>query len=179
MEDFEQITLKAEDFNRNLTNQRIADLAQYSNLKSCTLYKFNITEQDIETLNSLPKLEYIQFDFCDLTSINLLNFRDDLSGAFFNMCKLKSNQLKDIRAKKLILVDENKKVINIEEFMTIPNVQELHLNNFYIKHIEKVLDVAPNLNYLNIDGSSVENVQALNELTGKLKISNDKFFFKS
>lgn len=154
----------------------IVDLLLFENLSSCSLFKFDINENDINILNQLEKLNYIHFDFCKF-NIETLNFNHSINNISFNMCEsldfkyLKNTLVKEIR----IIGDKNNKVeVNIKGLESALNLEKLYIHNFKIKNIEKILEIAPNLKELNIDGSNVQNSIILRALEKSIKISNKK-----
>ncbi|MBQ9267365.1 MAG: hypothetical protein IJ217_03710 [Clostridia bacterium] len=153
------------------------DLIQFKNLKGCTLFKFDVSESDIKNLNRIPKLESICFDFCELNGLNL-SINESINRFYFNMCNdLKLKQFKEFTAESLTIIgDENRKTeLNINDIERMDNLKRLSINNYEIKNIGMIMDVAPNIEYINIDGSTVDSTE-LNEIKGKIEISNNERF---
>ena len=174
LERIEKIILKKINVLGKYNDLDIKELLLFKNLSSCSLFKFDISENDINILNQLEKLNYIYFDFCRF-NIETLNLSQN--NICFNMCEhldfkyLKNTLVKEIR----IIGDKNSKIeIDIKGLERALNLEKLYIHNFKIQNIEQILEIAPNLKKLNIDGSIVENGNILRKLEGSIVISNKK-----
>ena len=156
----------------------IVDLVKFTNLEVITLSGFSFSENDIIILNSLPKLKFIHFDFCDFTT-NEVRLNSNMESIVINCCKnlnLKTFDFGNIKSLKFISSKSEKKIVNMEDFRVNGNLKELSINNCRINNIEKVLQTAPNIVNLNIDGSEILAEKELNSL--KIKISHEKEFHR-
>lgn len=170
----ERIVWQRKNANDEFNDYDIKDLGLIKNLKACTFMKFAFSDADIEKLNSLLSLNYLYFDFCNFEA-EKLDFNEKVKTLIFNVCKnLNVNKLKNSNAKKLKIVSSKKDVMQVDilNFEKLSFVEELSFNNCYVKNINDILIVAPNLKYLNLDGSEVENCGTLEELD--IEISREK-----
>lgn len=173
----ESISLQKIDFDDKETDCTIKDLIEFRNLTSCTLCDFDIDNESIEIINKLEKLEFIHFDFCDFLAENIY-FNINTEDVCFNMCENLS--LKKIQNTKLNSIEiignlENIKELDIVELGKVENLTELSIHNCNIKNIEKILEIAPKLERLDIDGSNCEE-ENLQNIIDKIEISHEKDF---
>ncbi|MBO5142451.1 MAG: hypothetical protein J6C46_05560 [Clostridia bacterium] len=176
--EYVNIALKKKDYNGNETNVKIEDLLEYENLKSCNLYRFLVEEKDIEIINKLSNLKFIYFDFCYF-SLENLKFNEKIEEINFNLCEnLKMKHLANSKAKriKIIQLKESSVTVDLAEIENMLNVEELYFHNCKVKGIEKILEKAPNIKLINLDGCLVENQNYLMELNEKIKVSYEKEF---
>lgn len=156
----------------------IIDLIKFLNLEVITLNGFMFSENDIIILNSLPKLKFIHFDFCDFDS-NEVRFNSIIESIVINCCKnisLTSFDFSNVEFLKFISSKSEKKIVNMEDFKVNGHLKDLSINNCRINNIENVLQIAPNVVNLNIDGSEILAEKELNSL--KIKISHQKEFHR-
>ena len=175
----ESIVLKKKNFKGEETEVSTEDLLIYESLKRCSLFHFYLTEKDIMNLNQLNKLEYIYFDLCYF-AFEKFNFNSNVTTLIFNLCEnLKLDFLKRTMARK-IEITELKKVkieLDISEIENALNLEELAIHNCKVKQIEKILEVAPNIKVLNLDGSTVDNEEFLLRVKEKIQVSNQKEYY--
>ena len=173
----ESIVLKKMDFDDNETDCNIEDLIELKKLNSCTLCDFDLDEKSIENINKIEKLEFIHFDFCNFSTEEIC-FNSKIEEVYFNMCEnvsLKKLQNTKLTSIELIGNPENMQKLDIVELVRADNLRECSIHNYSIKNIEKILEVAPQIEVLNIDGSKVEE-ERLKNLVNKIKISHEKDF---
>lgn len=174
----EHVTLKKKDFNGKETTAAIKELLLYRELKSCNLFHFYINQEDISDLNSLSKLQFIKFDLCYF-NINKLQLSEQITEISFNLCEnLTINHISSIKAKKVRITQWEKAKItyDLKEFEFLENVENLEIHNCNIKGIEYLLEKAPKIKELSLDGSTVENKLYLEELKNKIIVSNNKTY---
>ena len=177
LKEIDFINLKKMNVFYQETDCVISDLIQLKNLKVCTLFKFNMTESDVKSINMLPKLESICFDFCEFNEIDLL-MNKSIKRVYFNMCNgISLKQLKEFSTESLTIIgDENiKKELDINDMKKTDNLKRLSLNNYKIKNIGIIIDIAPNIEYINLDGSIINETE-LNKIKEKVEISNKEKF---
>lgn len=175
----EAVVLKKQNFKGEMTAESIEDLIKYEELKRCSLYHFYITETDIKNLNKLEKLNYIYFDFCYFKLENI-KLKPTIKTLCFNLCEnlqlrlLKNSNVENI---KIVQLKESNIIVDIAEMEKMDSLKELSIHNCYIKRIDKILEIAPNLKYLNFDGSVIENPEYLAQLEGKIQVSRQEKFY--
>ena len=111
LKEIRDIKLNHINFCGNETDCMIEDLSLLNDLQECTLFKFNVTENDLKIFNSLSNLKYIHFDFCTF-SLDNITFDSQIKSICFTMCNgLNLNQLKNNNLNYLkIICDRNTKV---------------------------------------------------------------------
>ena len=174
-----RIALKKKDFKGIETDAKIEDLLEYENLKKCNLYHFLIEEKDVEIINRVQKLNFIYFDFCYFALENL-GLNQKIEEINFNLCEnLKLIHLKNSEAKriKIIQLKNSNIVMDISELENVHNLEELSIHNCKIKGIEKILEKAPNVKRINLNGSIVENPSYLLELKKVIDVQYEKEFY--
>ncbi len=172
------IALKKKDFKGLETDVKIEDLLEYENLKNCNLYHFLIEKKDVEIINKLPKLNFIYFDFCYFT-LEELSVNNRVEEIDFNLCEnLKLRHLRNTNVKriKIIQVKDSNIIMDISELENVQNLEELSIHNCKIKNIEKIIEKAPNIKKINLNGSIVENQSYLLELKKIIDIQYEKEF---
>ena len=172
------LALKKRNFNAEETDCNISDLIELKNLTSCTLCDFDIDNDAIENINKIEKLDFIHFDFCNVTTENMelnLNIED----ACFNMCNgltFKKMQNTKLITIELIGSEEEMPEIDISELVKADNLKELSIHNYTIKNVDKIIEIAPELESLNIDGSIVDK-EKLENIKDKIEVSHKEKFY--
>lgn len=169
------IALKKNDFNGVETSDDIKDLLLYKNLKSCDLFRFYINEEDIENINKLIELQFIKFDFCYF-NIDEIKIKESVAEISFNLCEnLKIKHINSTKAKKIRITQWEKAEVtyDLNEFQLAENLETLEIHNCNIKGIECLLEKAPKIKRINLDGSNVENKIYLEGLKSKIIVSNN------
>lgn len=172
------IALKKKDFKGLETGAKIENLLEYEKLKACSLYHFFIEDKDVEIINKVSNLNFLYFDFCYF-ALEELKCNDKIEEIDFNLCEnLKLRHLRTSVAKriKIIQMKDSNIIMDISEFENAQNLEELSIHNCKIKGIEKILEKAPNIKKLNLNGSIVENQSYLLELRKNIDVTNERDF---
>lgn len=172
------IVLKKRNFNDEETDCNISDLIEFKNLVSCTLCDFDIDATVVEKINEIKKLDFIHFDFCNFTTENI-ELNSNVEDACFNMCNgLTLAKLQNTKLLTITLVTSEEEIsdIDISELVNADNLKELSIHNYNIKNIDKIIEIAPKLEILNLDGSKVDK-NKLENIRGKLDISHKEKFY--
>lgn len=175
---FKDIGLKKINFLGHKTDYTINDLIWFEDLEKCSLFKFTISEGNIETLNKLKKLDYIYFDFCEFDSV-VFRFNSSISTLVFNMCmNLDLSKLKNTTVRKLKMIGNTlaKVEIDISSLESVTNLEKLEIHNYIIKNVSKLLDVGPNLKVVNFDGCIIEDYEGLELIQSRVKVSCESDF---
>lgn len=154
------------------------DLIKFKNLKVITLTNFNITNDDIELLKNIVSLSFIHFDFCNF-NCEKLNFNSNIQDVVINCCtnfKLSMLSKSEVKSLKIIGLKSKKDKQNLLDLEITNALNELSLNNYVVYNINKILSIAPNLIYLNLNGSTVNEDELKNI---KIKISHDGNFIRA
>ncbi len=135
-----------------------SDLIFLKSLKAITLSGFDIQKDDIEVLNMLPNISFIQFDFCDF-KCDTISIEKSLDYIVFEVCNgISINSLYlNTKSLEIIGLENDKKKIDVTEMNENGELKTLSINNFAIKNIDSILNKMPKLELLNIDGSIVNS----------------------
>lgn len=161
----------------------ISDIEKLKNLINCTIFLFPITEKEIEDINKLQKLKFINFDSCNIKT-NKLSFSENIENLFIDNCnfeedlKISGKGLKNI---KILGNPDEEPRINISNFNNIDKIENLEIHYFNILGLENILTIAPNLKKLDLDGSKIENFDNIEKflyrLNKNIEITNKKHYF--
>lgn len=179
---FQMITklkLSKLDFCNKETDMIIEDLLLFENLESVTLYKFTITNDDIEILRRLKKLQSITFDFCEII-VDTISFSPMLESIVFNVCTnmtLKKIDGIEVREVSVIGSSKQNEVLEVSELLKKNKLVNLSLNNYRLNNLDEILEVSPNLTILNIDGSYAKESE-INMIKENLILSHNKEYLK-
>lgn len=176
---FEDIGLKKVNFLGVETDYTTTDLILFENLSECSLFKFVIEEIDITSLNKLKNLNYICFEFCDF-KVDKLKFNEHINTVCFNMCSnLYLSKLKNITVRKINIIGDKRNKIEMDMSLleNASNLEYLEIHNFTINNLSKILEIAPNLKVINLDGCILENNYEIDMIKSRVKISFEKDFY--
>lgn len=172
------LALKKRNFNDEETDCNISDLIELKSLTSCTLCDFDIDNDAIENINKIEKLDFIHFDFCNVITENI-ELNSNIEDACFNMCDgltFKKMQNAKLITIELIGNEEEMSEIDISELVKADKLKELSIHNYTIKNIDKIIEIAPELESLNIDGSVVDK-EKLENIKNKIEVSHKEKFY--
>ena len=174
-----KLKLSKLDFCNKETDMIIEDLLLFENLESVTLYKFTITNDDIEILRRLKKLQSITFDFCEII-VDTISFSPMLENIVFNVCTnmtLKKIDGIEVREVSVIGSSKQNEVLEVSELLKKNKLVNLSLNNYRLNNLDEILKVSPNLTILNIDGSYAKESE-INMIKENLILSHNKEYLK-
>ena len=165
-EDLEKITdiqLNSLDLIGEPTDVTILDLIFFKNLKICTLMNMNITNIDLDILQKLPKLQFLQLYNCNFSNnkkieLNLLDL------VISNCPNVKVSMFENIQTLQNLRI-VNCDNIDITGISNLKNLSKLFLQNLNLTEIDEVQEIK-NLKYLNLNGSKIDNLDKI------LKIKN-------
>lgn len=153
LDNITQVTINGKSIDGDTIYKTISDLKYFKNLKNCMIKDFQITDNEIEIINNLSRLEKLHFDNCKFENkyakINLdierliLSFCKDVNMKVFNI----SNSIKYLRITSGDKID----LENIEYFTKI---EKLYLQSIIIKDLE-IISKLKELKYLNLNGSKI------------------------
>ena len=167
IEELEQITelqLDKLDIVGEPTDANIYDLVFFRNLKVCYLSNMNISDKELDMLNSVQSLQFLQLDNCSFTNNKKMEL--NLLGLVINECNtVKMKLYEDIKTlEKLHIV--NCKNVDITGISKLSNLSKLYLQNLKLPDIDEVQQLK-NLVYLNLNGSEIAD---LTKIQGNKKI---------
>lgn len=197
IEEIEDISIQDINLMQNKLNIDLTEIVKLKNLKNISLKFFEITDEIVEAINKLKKIETIEFSMCifktkkilssQLKSVIIYNCQD------FELEMLEGNtNLEEIQLIHSGMVDVN----NITKFknlkflkiahcnvISIPNISMLeNLEQLYLNHIEITYDIdisrMSNLKFISLSGSNVSNkeryIEKLYKQNEKLKVEFEK-----
>jgi len=174
--------IKLEKININGLNYKLEkavfvpkELSYLKGIKECSFNNFTITNEILENLNKLEKLNVLQFDFSQSKTDKTINnkissiYLDCSDFALLNMCN-NTDYMETIFLK-------NAGEVDINSICKYKNLKKLFLLNSDVKNIE-LLEKLSNLSYLKIIGSKIENTEIIEKLRKKIKVvySEEEYF---
>lgn len=163
-EDIAEITelqLNTLDLIGEPTDITIFDLVFFKNLKTLTLINMNITDQEINILNKLQNLNFLQFSECTFSNnkklkLNLIDLViDECSNVSMN------NWNEIFTLKSLHIVNCND--VNLKGIENFKNLSEVYLQNLNLDNIDEIQEMI-NLKYLNLNGSEINNLDKIKKM---------------
>ena len=108
-------------------HEKISDLEDLKGLKQCSLSGFDIADKDMSIINGLPKLEFLELDFCNfkLVSESINNLK--LENLYLDKCinftisHINSSNLKSLS------------VVGCEDNINTLNLADLAFSNLNLK----------------------------------------------
>lgn len=164
-EDLEKITdlqLNTLDLIGEQTDVTIFDLIFFKNLKYCTLINMNISDKELDVLNKLQNLKFLQLDNCIFSNNKKLQLK--LSDLVINNCSnVKMHIYEDITSLENLHI-VNCENVDITGISKLNNLSKLFLQNLQLDEINEV-ELIKSLKYLNLNGSKITNLDKISKLT--------------
>ncbi len=167
LEKVEDLTLNKYELDGTETDIDLDELVMIKNLKTLTLIKFTIKEENITKINNIKLLNTVQFTNCKFESINPL--KQEIDNIVIDNCD--NVKLKIINNNKLIKIIGSS--IDMKQINQSSNIQYLYLQNCEIRNIIELLKY-DNLKFLSVDGSITDNQDFLNIISQKINVSYEK-----
>lgn len=143
----------------------ISEIARLKKLKNLDLRGFELTQNIVETIDSLEELEVLSLYSCSSRSAISLNL-SVLKRLILDNCK--SINLAEVNFPENVLII-NGGVVDLSKFINTCRVKRLEIKSSEIIYSELLKEIK-NLKMLNVDGSTLDNEDILNYLENK-KIS--------
>ncbi len=140
------------------TNIELADLFFLTNLESCIISNYRITEKDIASLNDLTNLKTLQFSYCDFYHVmSKLNL--NLNYLILETCKNVSLDIfsENRMIEKLRIIHDN---IDIREIEKFNQIRRLYLQKCEISNANRITNLKQ-LQYINLEKSTMDNEDIL------------------
>ncbi|MBQ8300237.1 MAG: hypothetical protein IJX99_10410 [Clostridia bacterium] len=180
LESVEKISINKENIFGGINDYQISDLKFLKGLKQCSISGFEITDQDIDIINELPELEFLEFDFCGFKLVSNSVNNPKLEDLYLDNCvDFKISYVKSSNLKSLSIVGfkEDMDSLNLAGLMIMRSLEEIEIHNYKIENIINVISSAPNVKSINLDGSIVSEKDLLEEIKiNGIKVSNESFF---
>lgn len=180
LESIKRISISNENIFGGVNDYQISDLRYLNGLEECSLSGFEITDQDISIINELPKLEFLELDFCDFKLISNSINNPKLEELYMDKCiDLKISYIKSSNLKSLSIIGfkENIDTLSLAGLKLMRNMEELAIHNYRIENIANIVSSAPNVKIIDFDGSIVSEKDLLEEMKiNGIEISNESFF---
>lgn len=171
VERIKDVTLNALDFLDEPTDATIFDLIFFKNLKSCTIVNMDISENEIDVLNKQYNIKFIQFTNCVFPGNKKVTL--DVEELVLDKCNnLSMNNFSEMN--KL----EELKIINCENIdlkgvEALESVKKLYLQNIIVDNINTVTNLK-NLEYVNLNGSEINNIPDEIKNNPKIKVVHEE-----
>lgn len=143
------------------------DFEQFKDVETCTLNRFEVNDEIINSLNKMRNLKTIIFGHCVFT--NEIKLENNLEKLMIIYCKnvkysdiLNTYQVKDLMLTKIGEVD-------IEEINKFESLEELSIFECEIKNLFAIENFK-SLKTLKLDGSKIDNKEKLQDLQKTLNI---------
>jgi len=153
----------------------LSDLRIFNNLKNLYIRDMEIRDIEIECINTLPFLEYIQMNNCDFFKIkNILNVKNISNVSLIGCSNIDFKVLSELYNLKYLKVIgcSVKSYKGIENFY---NLEELCFNNINKVDLSRTLNLN-NLKYINLDGSTLKRERHKIILSNHVKVSHFEEF---
>lgn len=179
--------------NRNFLNQdlniSLIEISKLEGIKKLSLKYFSITDEVIDSINSLENLETLEILNCNINSAQKI--RNSIKNLFINNVKnlnislFETKNIETLRIERVGLIDlydisryqnierlelVNCQIISFPKLPLLKNLEKLYLNEI---DLQFRLDVKgmEKLNFICLNGSKVENK---NDYIKNIKLQNDK-----
>lgn len=163
-EDLEKISsihLNKLDIVGDPTDETIYDLIFFPNLSECTISNMKISDQELEVLNKLQKLEFLQLNNCAFSGNKKVEL--NINGIAINKCNNVNLAIYDNIKTLQTLQIVNCNNINLKGISKFPKLSEIFLQNIEMDEIDELQNIK-NLRYLNLNGSKIKNLDKINKL---------------
>lgn len=161
IEKFKEITLNGFDLLDEPTDVTIFDLVFFNNLELCTFINMNISEKEIDVLNNMKNVEFIQFSNCIFPKDKKVKLEKLKHLVFDNCLRVeipKFNESKELNSLKIVNCDN----IILEGLELCDNIKDLYLQNLELPNID-IVGKMKNLEYLNLNGTKVKKTININK----------------
>ena len=171
VERIKDVTLNALDFLDEPTDATIFDLIFFKNLKSCTIVNMDISENEIDVLNKQYNIKFIQFTNCVFPGNKKVTL--DVEELVLDKC----NNLSMNNFSEMNNLDELKIIncenIDLEGIEALESVKKLYLQNIIVDNINTVANLK-NLEYVNLNGSEINNIPDEIKNNPKIKVVHEE-----
>ena len=174
--------IKLEKININGLNYKLEkavfvpeELSYLKGISECSFNNFTITNEILENLNKLEKLNVLQFDFCQSEADKTIN--NKISSIYINCSDFKLLSMCENAEYMETIFLKNIEEVDINSICKYKNLKKLFLLNSNVKNIE-LLEKLPNLSYLKIIGSKIENTEIIEKISKKIEVvySEEEYF---
>lgn len=174
LENITQIAINGKSVSGEKLCNDLSDLVYFKNLKSCIIKDFFITDEEIEEINKLKKIEILHFDNCKFEN-KYKKISLNIEKLIFSFCcNIDMNLLDILEHTKYLRITSGDK-INLDGIQKLVNIKELYLQSINIKDISFV-DELYNLEYLNLNGSNIlKNKKYINNLKAKVEYHKNNY----
>lgn len=163
LEEITELQLNSLDFIGEPTDETIYDLVFFTNLKVCNLVNMNISDQELDILNRLKKLQFLQLDNCTFSNNKKLQL--NLSDLVITDCSnVKLSIYSDINTLENLRI-VNCENVDIKGISKLSNLSKLFLQNLTLQEINEIQEIK-SLEYLNLNGSDIKELDKISRLPG-------------
>lgn len=162
----EEINISNRKFSGEDKNVNLQELTLFPNIKRISLQYFKIDDSIAEIISSLSNLESLQLASCKLNSnAEIKNFT--LRNLELSCCDIKDYS--KIYASEILSIGSSNNV-RLDKIQGKENIERLYLQNSKIRGFRSINDCS-RLKSLNLDGSTVDDKRALEEIKRRIPVS--------
>ena len=177
--EIKRIMLKSKNIFEEQTDYNIKDLEKLENVVDCIVFLFSISEEEMGIINKLQKLEFLSLDNCKI-SLDKIELNKNIQNLFIDNCEFIENIAisgKGLKNIKILGNLDEKREIDITNFNNLESLENLEIHYYNVSGVENILNFAPKLKRLNLNGSNIENQeQVILKLKEKMEITTEKYF---
>ena len=165
---------KLKSLNINGLNNRLEEalfvpqeLSYFKEIEECSFSSITITNEIIENINKLNKLEIIEYDFCKNTA--KIEMENKVKRIYLNYSNIELlNLCKNIDTMEKIFL-KNIENVDIRMVCKFKNVKNIYLLNCNVINIES-LEELEKLEFLKVIGSKIDNYETIEKLSKSIKV---------
>lgn len=167
-----ELQLNGLDLIGDPTDVSIYDLIFFKNLTTLYISDMQISDKELEIINNLPNLKFLQIDNCSFSDNKKIEL--NLIGLVINNCpKVKINIYRDMKTLETLHI-VNCDNVDISGISTLDNLKKLFLQNLTLEEINEV-QALKRLEYLNLNGTRINNLEKIYKIPN-LQIENEEIF---
>lgn len=167
LEEVDELNISNKTFSGKDRKIDLEELSLFPNIRTLFLQYFTIDDSIMEIINSLPNLTSLQLASCKVVSKQGLENKN-MKSLLLNCCSIKDYG-KICAPESLTIIGEDN--LKLDKILGKEEIQRMYLQSSNIKNFNDIKNY-PNLQLLNIDGSKVDNSEALNEIAKKVPVSH-------
>ena len=149
------VSLNGLDFLDEPTDVTIYDLVFFRNLESCVIINKEISDKELEVLNSVTSLQSLQISNCVLPKNKQITL--NLNYMTLDKCSdVDIHMLSDMKSLRQLRIVNCNNVI-LDGISNLENLTDLYLQNLNMDNINEITKLKK-LEYLNLNGTKVKSI---------------------
>ena len=166
------ISINRKKFDGKNTETTIAEVLEFPNLRKCTINGFNITEEDIKTLNKCKNLKDVQFSNCSFTDANIS--LKNIESLVIDNCRGKLERIFEKLEQLKVLHIVGHEPFDIAYIEKCKELKRIYIQDTTIKRVGQLKNFKE-LEYVNLSKSKFNQIAfALLKNSCKFEIDYDK-----